>query len=458
MKVIVCGAGQVGYAIARHLAGEHNDVTVIEQNPALVQRVNDTLDVQGMEGFASHPDVLERAGAPDADMIIAVTYADEVNMVACQVAHSLFNVPTKIARVREQSYLKTIWRDLFSRDHMPIDVIISPEVEVARAVERRLHVPGAFDTIPFADEKVRVIGVSINEDCPILDTPLRQLTELFPDLNVVVVGIIRGDRMIVPSGDDQLLASDDVYFVAEVSHVARALTLFGHEEKEARRIIIIGGGHIGLAVAQRLEEDGAGVRTKLIELNKERAEFAAENLERTVVINGDALDGEIMLEANVRETETVVAVTNDDETNILTSLLAKKYGCGRVVTLVNNTSYAPLIRSLGIDAAVNPRATTVSTILQHVRRGRIRGLHSLRDGMAEVIEVEALETSGLVGTPLRDAKIPTGVIVGAVVRGDEVIIPRGNTVVQVKDRVIMFALADRVREVEKMFTVRIDFF
>jgi len=458
MKVIVCGAGQVGYAIARHLAGERNDVIVIDQSPQLVQRVNETLDVQGMAGFASHPDVLERAGAADADMLIAVTYADEVNMIACQVAHSLFKVPTKIARVRAQSYLDPVWRDLFSREHLPIDVIISPEIEVATAVLRRLHVPGAFDTVPFADGRVQVIGTQLGDECPVVDTPLKQLTELFPDLNIVVVGVVRGDRMLVPVGDDQLLVGDEIFFIADTGHVPRAMSLFGHEEQEARRVIIIGGGNIGLFLANLIEKEGTGVRTKIIELDPARAALVAERLEKTVVINGDALDRDILVEANVQNTETVVAVTDDDEVNILASLLAKRHGTKRAITLINNTGYAPLIASLGIDVALNPRASTVSSILQYVRRGRIKGVYSLRDGMAEVIEAEALETSSLVGTPLREARMPVGVIVGAVVRDSEIIIPRGDTVIEVGDRVIMFALADAVRQVEKMFSVRLDFF
>jgi trk system potassium uptake protein TrkA len=458
MKVVVCGAGQVGYNIAKHLASEHNDVTVIDQERSLIQRVNDSLDVRGMVGFASHPDMLEAAGAEEADMVIAVTFADEVNMVACQIAHSIFNVPTKIARVRHQSYLNPAWRDLFSRDNMPIDVIISPEVEVARAVKRRLDVPGAFDVIPFAGDKIRVIGVICEPECPVVDTPLKQLTELFPDLNIVVSGIHRGDRLIVPTGDDQMLVGDQVYFVADNDHVTRALTVFGHEETEARRIIIVGGGNIGLDLARRIEAEDPNVRLKMIELARDRAEIVADAVHRSVVINGDALDSEILREANVQATETIVAVTDDDEVNILASLLAKRNGCQRAVTLINNASYGPLIASLGIDAAVNPRATTVSTILQHVRRGRIRGVHSLRDGVAEVIEAEALETSSVVGVPLRDVDMPTGVIVGAVVRGEQVIIPRGDTVIEVGDRVVVMALAEMVRKVEKMFSVQINFF
>ena len=458
MKVVVCGAGQVGFNIAKHLAGEHNDVTVIDQEPALIQRINDSLDVRGLVGFASHPDMLEAAGIEEADMIIAVTFADEVNMIACQIAHSLFNVPTKIARVRHQSYLNPVWRDLFSRDHMPIDVIISPEVEVARAVKRRLDVPGAFDVIPFAGDQIRVIGVTCEEECPVVDTPLRQLTELFPDLNIVVSGIWRNDRLLVPTGDDQMLVGDEVYFVADSRHVTRALTVFGHEETEARRVIIVGGGNIGLDLARQVEAEEPNVRLKLIELNRNRAETVADNLKSSVVINGDALDSEILREANVQATETVIAVTDDDEVNILASLLAKRNGCQRVVTLINNASYVPLITSLGIDAAVNPRATTVSSILQHVRRGRIRGVHSLRDGIAEVIEAEALETSPVVGVPLRDVRMPAGIIVGAVVRGEQVIIPRGDTIIEVGDRVIVMALADMVRKVEKMFAVQLNFF
>jgi trk system potassium uptake protein TrkA len=458
MKVIVCGAGQVGYNIARHLASERNDVTVIDQRPELVRSLSDTLDVKGLVGFASHPDMLERAGAADADMVIAVTFADEVNMVACQVCHSIFNVPTKIARVRQQSYLKPIWRDLFSRDHMPIDVIISPEVEVARAVIRRLQVPGAIDMIPFVDGRVRVVGVHCAADCPVINTPLRQLTEVFPDLSMFVVGINRGDRMIVPSGDEHMLPGDDVYFTVTAEHMERALSAFGHDEKEARRVVIIGGGNIGLFLAQEIEQHYPDVNLKIIEISQERAEQLAEQLSRTVVLHGSALDRDILEEANVAETETIVAVSNDDEVNILASLLAKRYGAQRAVTLINNMTYGPLVEPLGINVAVSPRDVTVSTILQHVRRGRIRAVHSIREGLAEVIEAEALETSPLVGTPLREIKLPQGIIVGAIVRGDEVIMPRGDSVVRANDRVVILAAAGMVKEVEKLFSVRLEFF
>lgn len=458
MKVIICGAGQVGSNIARYLASEGNHVTVIDQSPELIQRIHDTLDVQAMVGYASHPDVLEAAGAAEADMVLAVTQIDEVNMISCQVAGSLFNVPTKIARVRSQSYLQPIWADLFSRGHLPVDVVISPEIEVARAIARRLQAPGALDMITLADGRVRAVGVLCTENCPITHTPLRQLTGLFPDLNIEVVAIIRNDKPIIPTGNDQMLPGDEVYFVCDVKHLERAMAAFGHEEEEARRIIILGGGNIGLCLALELEAKYPQVSARIIEANRTRAQFVAQKLDRTMVLHGDGLDAEILEEAGVRTSEAVVAVTNDDEGNILASLLAKRYGCQRAITLINKTTYSSLVTPLGIDAIVSPRAITVSTILQHVRRGRIRSVHSLREGFAELIEAEALETSAVVNLPLKEIKLPQGVIVGAVVRGDEVIIPRPTTVIKPRDRVVILAAVEHVKKVEKMFAVRLEFF
>lgn len=458
MKVIVCGAGQVGSNIARQLAREGNDVTIVDQNPELVQKIGDELDVRAMVGHASHPEILENAGAPEAEMIIAVTYSDEVNMVACQVAHSLFDVPKKVARIRSQQYLEPMWSDLYSRDHLPIDVIISPEVEVAEAIARRLKVPGAFDTVSFADGLVQVIGVRLDESCPIVNTPLRQLTELFPDLNIVVVGIYREGKMIVPSSNDQMFPGDEVYFAADIEHVSRAMPLFGHEEQEARNIVIVGGGNIGLHLAQTIEREMKNVSLKLIETSRKRAEFIQEQLVSAIVLNGDALDPEILSEANVRRAETIVALTNDDEVNILSSLLAKGQGSETAITLINNPVFTNLMTSLGVDVVVDPRATTVSEILRHIRRGRIRGLHSFQDGAAEVVEGEALETSKLVGKELRNVKLPQGTIIGAIMREGKVVIPRGTTVIKPNDRVVIFALSNAVRKVEEMFSVSLEFF
>ena len=458
MKVIICGAGQVGANIATYLAAEGNEVTVIDSEASVVAELTHTLDVKAIQGMASKPSVLERAGAPEADMIIAVTHADEVNMVACQVAHSLFNVTTKIARVRAQDYLKTMWADLFSRDHMPIDVIISPEIEVAKAISRRLQVPGAFNMIPFVDGKVRMIGVLCEDNCPIINTPLRQLTSLFPELAIKIITISRDDRYFIPSGDDQLLVGDQVYFVVDEGHIPRAMAAFGHEEPEARRILIVGGGNIGLVLATEIEENYPGVTVRIIENNKDRARFVAQRLPNTTVINGDGLDPAILTEASVGQTETVVCVTNDDEGNILGSLLAKRYGSQRAITLINKNTYGPLLNSLGIDAVVSPRSITASTILQHVRRGRIRSAHSICDGFAELIDAEALETSNIVNTPIDDLNLPNGVLIGAIVRDGAVLIPTPETVIKPMDRVIILSTVSQVKKVEKMFSVRLEFF
>lgn len=458
MKVIICGAGQVGFIIARYLSAGNNDVTIVDQRPELIRKIGDTLDVRCVLGYASHPNVLEQAGAQDADMIIAVTQADEVNMVACHVAHAIFNVPTKIARVRHQSYLQPIWSNLFSREHLPIDVIISPEMEVARAITRRLQVPGATEVIPLVGDKVRLIGVRCEEDCPLLNTPLRQLTVLFPDLSIVIIGIVRQGRALVPTAEDQMLPGDEVMFVVDTNQVGRAMMAFGHEEAEARRIVIFGGGNIGQFLAQQLEASPTPVSIKMIELDQKRAEEVARTLTKTVVLNGDVLDSNLLEEAGVGAAETVVAVTDDDETNILSSLLAKRHGAKRAMTLVNKADYGPLMSTLGVDVLISPHAITVSNILHHVRRGRIHAVHSLWEGFGELIEADALETSGLVGRPLKEIKLPAGVLIGAVVRGNKVISPRGNTVMQTKDRVVMFAAAPAVKKVEKIFSVGLEYF
>jgi len=458
MRVVICGAGQVGFGIAERLSVEGHDVSVIDTATRLVNAIRDSLDVRGIVGHGSHPDVLAAAGAADADMLIAVTQADEVNMIACQVAHTLFNVPTKIARVRAQSYLQPHTRDLFARDQLPIDVVISPEIEVGEMVMRRLALPGAVETVRFADDKVIVVGILCSDDCPVIDTPLRQLTELFPDLGAIVTGVYRQGRLFVPRSDDILLVGDLVYVVCQREQVRRTLVIFGHEEPKASRVVIAGGGNIGFYVAQELEKREPATKLKIIEQSRERAVQVADTLRRAVVLNGSALDQEILREADIEDADTMVALTNDDQANIITCVMAKTLGCIRNLSLINNASYPVFAHALGIDAYVNPRAVTISRVLRHVRRGRIESVHSLQNGSAEVIEAEALETSPLVGRPLRVLDLPDGLRIGAIYRDGKAITPTSNTVIRPHDRVIIFALAQRVHQVEQMFRVSLEFF
>lgn len=458
MKVIICGAGQVGWQIARHLSRENNDVTVVDKDESLIRRISEVLDVSGVAGFASYPDVLERAGAKDADMIIAATFSDEVNMVTCQVAHSMFDIPRKIARLRSLSYLDAIYSDLYRQDHMPIDVVISPEREVAKAAMRRLEVPAAFDTERFLDGEADLLGISLAEDCPVIDTPLRQLTELFSTLKAVVVGVQRKGKMFVPETADQLFPGDQIYVIAANSDVPRTLEIFGKTQKKGERAIIIGGGNVGLAVAQSLEKGERRMRVKLIEKNRKTAETAADALERTIVLHGDGLDMELLEEANIEKADALLAVTDDDKTNLLSCARAKAMGCPLVIALVNDPSLASLMGPLGIDAFINPRTTTVSSILRHIRHGRIRAVYSVGDAEAEVIEAQVMGTSAIAGKTIRDVDWPEGSKVGMVEKNGVLIVPRGNTKLEEGDTLVVFALSADVSQVEKLFQVSLDFF
>ncbi|WP_292293231.1 Trk system potassium transporter TrkA [Marivita sp.] len=458
MKVIICGAGQVGWQIARHLAGERNEVTVVDNNPELVRRATDSLDVQGIAGFASYPDVLDQAGARDADMIIAATHSDEVNMVTCQVAHSVFEVPRKIARLRSKSYLTAIYSDLYRRDHMPIDVVISPEMEVAEAALQRLNAPAAFDTETFLEGDASLMGLTIDEDCPIINTPLKQLTDLFSTLRAIVVGIRREGTLFAPEAGDQIFAGDACYVMSHREDVRRTLEIFGKTQRKQERVVIIGGGNVGLMVARELESRADRIRVKVIERSRKHAERAAEALERTIVLNGDGLDVTLLAEANIERADAVLCVTDDDKTNMLAAVRAKSEGCRMAIVLINDPTLEPLMEPLGIDAYINPRSVTVSSILRHFRHGRVKSVYSIGDAEAEVIEAEVLSTSPMAGQKLRDIDFPEGVIVGAVRKGDKVKRPTGTMVIDAGDQVVLFALAKDVPEVERLLQVSIDFF
>jgi len=458
MKIIVCGAGQVGRGIAERLAIENHDVTVIDLSAELVESISGSTDVRGVVGHGSHPDVLNEAGAADADMIIAVTFVDEVNMMACEVAKALFNIPTRVARVRDQSYLLPQYSNLFATDNSAVDVVISPEVAVGEMVLRRLALPGAFEAIYFADEKVLTLGISLEEDCPVVNTSLAQLSGLFPDLKAVVCGIVRDGKLFVPHSEDQMLPGDRAYVISDQAQASRTLSLFGHEERPANRVLIGGGGTIGMYVARKLEERDSNIKVTLIESDLTRAEEVANQLSNSVVLHGSALDANLLEEAEIRRTETYIALTNDDKVNVLSAMLAKQRGARSTACLVSNLDARPLVSPLGIDAYIDPRSVTVSSILQHVRRGRIRGVHGVEAGEGEVVEAEALETSPMIGKPLRDAELPDGLRIGAIVRNGEVIIPTGDSEIRPKDRVVMFALRDKIEEIQHLFRVSIEYF
>lgn len=462
MRVVICGVGQVGHHIAGYLARENNDVTVVDIDRRLVDRVSDDLDVNGIVGHASKPDVLDRAGTADADLFIAVTHSDEVNMVACQVAHSLFNVPKKIARIRDRSYLDPAWFNLFSRSQMPIDVIISPELSVAESLAERLSVPGTTNVIELGDGHVFMLGVLCLRDCPVVNTTLSQLDSLFPDLRFTVGYVFRAGNSFIPSEMDQLMIGDEACLIVERDHISRVLSIFGHEESEARHLTLVGGGNIGRSLAEiLLKKYGhrSQLKLQIIEQDRGRAVELSEHFgDSLLVMNGDCLDRELLRQADVASSDTTVMITDNDEINILGALLMKQEGCSSVVSLVNKDSYAPLLPSLNIDATVSPKAVTVSSIMQHVRRGRIKAIHTIREGVVEVIEAEVSETSSVISKTVADIAAMEGIKLCSVLRNGETIVPDDTYVVRAKDRLILMAQRDFVGDVEGMFTVKVDLF
>lgn len=458
MRVIICGADLVGSSIAAYLSKEDNDVTVIDPKSDLLSQIHNIMDVNTVTGHASDPDILAAAGANDCDLIIAVTENDEINMIACQIGHSLFGIPKKIARIRRQAYLDPSWSNLFSRAHMPIDVIISPETLVAQSILQKLAIPGTTTALRLAEGKAHLIGVVCMDDCPVLHTQLGQFDKLFPELSFSIVSIARKTKNIIPDENDMLEVGDEAYIIVDSKHLRRVMAAFGHLEKEARRIIISGGGNIGLSLIKELQENVSGLQLKVIEHNDGRAQFLSEELENIIILNGDTLERSVMDEASVATAETYIALMNDDESNILGSLLAKQYGCQRVITLVNNHAYYPLVGPLGIDVMVSPKSIIVASIMQHVRRGRIKGIHNIRDGEFELMEIEISDSSSIANKNIKDLEFPSGVVIGAIIRDGKVIIPKNNCSIIPKDHIIILASAEKARLVEKMLCVHVDLF
>ncbi len=457
MKVLICGAGRVGHGIARRLSREKHDIIIIDENPDLVDQVSTDLDVRGYVGHAAHPDVLRRAGAEDCEMIIAVTHFDEINMVICQIAHTLFSISYKIARVRDQSYIDPAWKDLFSREGLPIDLVISPEIAVGEAILQRFRTPGAVMSATFGKGLVKLLGLEIDAESPLLDTPVDQMRELFPDLHARIIGILRKDEIHAPRSDDVLKPGDRAYVAVEESHADRLVSIFMRQNEHDGHVVIVGGGNIGLYVAKRLERE-RGMRVRLIEADSARADKAVSELKRSIVIQGDGLDPDILAEAGISKSDFVVAITNDDRSNLLICNLAKRAGAKRALALINATELADLAKDMRVDAVLDPRALTVSQILMRMRRGRIIGLQSIEDGMAEVAEGELQDSSALIGKPLDYDDMPKGVTAAAVIRDGEVIFIEPGVVGRAHDKLIVLYREDMVQKVEKYFRLSPDFF
>ncbi len=460
MNIIICGAGRVGFTIAKILSEQTHSITVIDQSSEDIKKIDDTLDVKSIVGKATYPSILEKANASDADMIIAVTRNDEINMLICQIAFSIFNVQKKIARIRSQDYLNPKFTKVYNKENLPIDVIISPEIEIAKSLQRKLEAPGALDNVPFADNKIRLLEILINEKCFLKNIKLNELTKKFPQLNANIMGVIRKDKFIVLKKNDIMLTDDKAYVIINASQMNDTLNAFGHNEKISNKILIIGGGNIGFNLAKNLEESFDSVRVKIIEKNKERAELIANQLNNTIVINGDALDEEVLLEANIEEVQTVLALTNDDEDNLMISVLVEKFAKDnsklsekRTMALINKPNYSLLQSSLKIDDFIDPRMNTVSSILKHIHKGTIENAYSILNGEYEIIEAEIIETSELVNKELKNSNLPDEIRVGAILRGEEVIIPRSNFVFKKEDIVVLLAKKDFLHIVENMFRI-----
>ncbi|MEY4642993.1 MAG: hypothetical protein RLZZ227_2987 [Pseudomonadota bacterium] len=457
MKILILGANKVGATLAENLASEANDITLVDTNAEVLRDLKERLDIGITVGQPSFPDVLRRAGGEDADMLIAVTDSDEVNLVACQVAYALFRTPKKICRLRSNSYVNS--EKLFGAGAIPIDVVISPEQIVSHYIKSLISIPGALQVLDFAQGKIQLVAVRAEEGGPLVGQALRALREHMPNIDTRVAAIFRQNRPIPPQGHTVIEAGDEVFFIAARDHIRDVIGELRKMDKPYRRIMIAGGGNIGERLAAAVEDK---CRTKLIEINPQRCEILAEKLHSTTVLVGDASNREMLLEEGIEDTDVFLALTNNDEANIMSSMLAKRLGAGRVMALISNPAYVDLVQGGDIDIAISPQQATIGSLLTHVRRGDVVNVHSLRRGAAEAMEAIAhgdKTTSKVVGRALADIPLPAGTTIGAILRDDRVLIAHDNIVVQTDDHVILF-LVDKTRipEVERLFQVGFAFF
>lgn len=456
MKIIILGAGQVGSSLAENLMTEANDITLVDKDPELLRVLQDHLDIRTVAGDASYPDVLQRAGADDADMLIAVTDADETNMIACQVAYTIFHTPTKIARVRAIEYLSH--PELFAQDALPVDVLISPEQLITENIQRLIEYPGSLQVLDFADGQVQLVGVRAYYGGPLVGNELRRIRDHMPNVDTRVAAIYRRNRAIIPEGHTVIEADDEVFFIAAKKNIRAVMGELRRLDKPYKRIIVAGGGNIGRRVAKALE---AKYQVKLIDHNLGRTHELSSDLEKTIVLHGDVADRDLLLEENIENTDVYCALTNDDEANILSSMLAKRLGAKKVMTLINRAAYVDLVQSGDIDIAISPQQVTIGSLLTHIRRGDVVKVHSLRRGAAEAIEAIAHgdeNSSKVVGRKIEDMKLPSGTTIGAIVRNDEVLIAHHDTIIESEDHVILFVVDKKyILEVEKLFQVGFTF-
>ena len=458
MNIIICGAGRVGFTIAKLLSEQGHSLTVIDQSSEDIQKINDSLDVKAIVGKATYPSILEKANAAETDMIIAVTRNDEINMLICQIAFSVFNIPKKIARIRSQDYLNPKFTRVYNKENLPIDVIISPEIEIAKSIQRKLEAPGALDSVPFAENQIRLLEILIKDNCKLIGLKLNELTNKFPNLDANIIAIIREDKSFIPKKTDEVKENDKIYVIINSSQMAETLEAFGHSEKISKKILIIGGGNIGYNLAKNIEDTLEGVRVKIVEKDKLRSEYLANELNNTIVINGNGLDEEVLSEANLDEAETVLALTNDDEDNLMVSVLVEKFAKDqkdiedkRTMALINKPNYSLLQSSLKIDDLIDPRMNTVSSILKHIHKGTIENAYTISNGEYEVIEAEIIESSELINKELKNSNLPEEIRIGAILRNKKVIIPKSDFIFQKDDQVVLIVKKETVGVVENLF-------
>ncbi len=454
MKIIIIGAGEVGFHIASHLALENKDVVIVDKDPEALRRVSDNLDVQVLQGSGSSPTVLEEAGLRSAEIMLAVTNSDEANLVACLVANIVSPSTKKLARIRNADY--DDYHATFRENAPYIDTVINPDIEVVKTIDRMLTVPGAVDVGEFADGRIKFVGIKVDEDSPLNRMQLVDLPGRLGGIRLLIAAIMRDEELIIPRGKDRLMAGDLVYFITASEQLETTLETLGKQEEPLKRVLIIGGGRIGYRLASVLEE--RNLSCKIIEKDSAKCDQLADRLNKAVVLHGDGSDQSLLAEENVGDMDAVVTLTNDEETNILASLLTRRMGIRKCITRISKFSYFPLMATIGIEQVVSPRLSAINSIIQHVRRGKVLSAMSIKGEQAEIMEAVAMETSAIVGKPLRSVGIPKGALVAAVMRQDHIIIPSGETVIEPDDRIIIVSRREAIPQVEKILAVKLEFF